>query len=125
MPRWSSWRSRTPWRNAGRSGDHRTVAEASPTWQTGHNQPPAQDGSVRPVGSSVSWWSPNPASRGAQLDSGRPPAHSPGRSDRVPSQPSGRRIDDADTIKSARGIVRGQPPGRYDVDEIRAESIRT
>jgi hypothetical protein len=30
-------------------------------------------------------------------------------------------IDDADTIEGARGIVRGQAPGRYDVDEIRAE----
>jgi hypothetical protein len=30
-------------------------------------------------------------------------------------------IDDADTIEGARGIVRGQSPGRYDVDEIRAE----
>jgi hypothetical protein len=30
-------------------------------------------------------------------------------------------IDDADTIDGARAIVRGQPPGRYDVDEIRAE----
>ena len=28
--------------------------------------------------------------------------------------------DDADTIEGARGIVEGQPPGRYDVDEIRA-----
>jgi hypothetical protein len=32
-------------------------------------------------------------------------------------------IDDADTIEGARGIVRGQSPGRYDVDEIRAESF--
>jgi hypothetical protein len=30
-------------------------------------------------------------------------------------------IDDADTIEGAREIVRGQPPGRYDVDEIRAD----
>ena len=30
-------------------------------------------------------------------------------------------IDDADTIEGARGIVQGQPTGRYDVDEIRAE----
>jgi hypothetical protein len=33
----------------------------------------------------------------------------------------GEGIDDADTIEGARGIVRGHPPGRYDVDEIRAE----
>jgi hypothetical protein len=33
----------------------------------------------------------------------------------------GEGIDDADTIEGARGIVRGQPPDRYDVDEIRAE----
>jgi hypothetical protein len=33
----------------------------------------------------------------------------------------GEGIDDADTIEGAWGIVRGQPPGRYDVDEIRAE----
>jgi hypothetical protein len=32
-------------------------------------------------------------------------------------------IDDADTIDGARGIVRGQPPARYDVDEIRAEPL--
>lgn len=32
-------------------------------------------------------------------------------------------IDDADTIEGARGIVRGQPPGRYDVDEIRADPL--
>ena len=30
-------------------------------------------------------------------------------------------IGDADTIEGAREIVRGQPPGRYDVDEIRTE----
>jgi hypothetical protein len=33
----------------------------------------------------------------------------------------GEALDEADTIEGARGIVRGQPPGRYDVDEIRAE----
>jgi hypothetical protein len=33
----------------------------------------------------------------------------------------GEGIDDADTLKGARGIVQGQPPGRYDVDEIRAD----
>jgi hypothetical protein len=33
----------------------------------------------------------------------------------------GEGIDDADDIEGAREIVRGQPPGRYDVDEIRAE----
>jgi hypothetical protein len=33
----------------------------------------------------------------------------------------GENIDDADTIGGAREIVRGQEPGRYDVDEIRAE----
>src|SRR5262249_26779004 len=31
----------------------------------------------------------------------------------------GEGIDDADTIEGARGIVRGQSPGRYEVDEIR------
>jgi hypothetical protein len=30
-------------------------------------------------------------------------------------------IDDAETIEGAREIVRSEPPGRYDVDEIRAE----
>ena len=33
----------------------------------------------------------------------------------------GEGIDDADSIEGARGIVQGQPAGRYDVDEIRAE----
>ena len=33
----------------------------------------------------------------------------------------GEGIEDADTIDGAREIVRGQPSGRYDVDEIRAE----
>jgi hypothetical protein len=33
----------------------------------------------------------------------------------------GEGIDDADTLEGAREIVRGQSPGRYDVDEIRAE----
>jgi hypothetical protein len=33
----------------------------------------------------------------------------------------GQGIDDADTLDGARQVVRGQPPGRYDVDEIRAE----
>jgi hypothetical protein len=37
----------------------------------------------------------------------------------------GEGIDDADTLEGARGIVRGQPPGRYDVDEIRAEPFRS
>ena len=35
----------------------------------------------------------------------------------------GEGIDDADTIEGARGIVRGQSAGRYDVDEIRDESF--
>jgi hypothetical protein len=33
----------------------------------------------------------------------------------------GEGIDDTDTHEGARGIVQGQLPGRYDVDEIRAE----
>jgi hypothetical protein len=37
----------------------------------------------------------------------------------------GEGIDDADTIEGARAIVRGQPPGRYDVDEIQAEPFPT
>jgi hypothetical protein len=32
-------------------------------------------------------------------------------------------LDDADTIEGAREIVRGQTRGRYDVEEIRAESF--
>jgi hypothetical protein len=35
----------------------------------------------------------------------------------------GEGIDDAESIGGARAIVRGQPPGRYDVDEIRAEAM--
>ena len=33
----------------------------------------------------------------------------------------GEGLDDADTIEGAREIVRGEHPGRYDVDEISAE----
>jgi hypothetical protein len=33
----------------------------------------------------------------------------------------GEGIDDADSIEGARQVVWGQPPDRYDVDEIRAE----
>jgi hypothetical protein len=33
----------------------------------------------------------------------------------------GEGIGDVDTIESVREIVRGQPAGRFDVDEIRAE----
>ena len=33
----------------------------------------------------------------------------------------GEGIADADTIEGARGIVQGQPPGRYYLDEIQAE----
>jgi hypothetical protein len=33
----------------------------------------------------------------------------------------GEGIDDADTIAGAWAIVGGQPPGRYGIDEIRAE----
>ena len=33
----------------------------------------------------------------------------------------GEGIDDADTINGARQIVGAQPPGRYNIDEIRAE----
>jgi hypothetical protein len=33
----------------------------------------------------------------------------------------GEGIDDANTMEGAREIVRVQPPGRYDVDEIWAE----
>jgi hypothetical protein len=33
----------------------------------------------------------------------------------------GEGIDDADTIEGAREIVRGQPTGRHDLDEIRAD----
>jgi hypothetical protein len=32
-------------------------------------------------------------------------------------------IDDADTLDGARAIVQGQPVGRYDIDEIRADSF--
>jgi hypothetical protein len=35
----------------------------------------------------------------------------------------GEGIDGADTIEGAQEIVRGQSPGRYDVDEIRAEPL--
>ena len=35
----------------------------------------------------------------------------------------GEGLDDVDTIDGARQLVQGQPPGRYDVDEIRAESF--
>jgi hypothetical protein len=33
----------------------------------------------------------------------------------------GKGIDDADTRQGAREIVRSEPPGRYDVDEMRTE----
>jgi hypothetical protein len=33
----------------------------------------------------------------------------------------GEGLDDSDTIEGAREVVCGQPPGRYDVDKIRAE----
>jgi hypothetical protein len=35
----------------------------------------------------------------------------------------GEGIDDAETIGGAREIVRGRPPGRYDVDEVRAKPL--
>lgn len=35
----------------------------------------------------------------------------------------GEGIDDAETIEGAREIVRGEPPSRYEVDEIRAVPI--
>ena len=35
----------------------------------------------------------------------------------------GKGIVDAESIEGAREIVRGQPPGRYDVDEIRSEPL--
>ena len=38
---------------------------------------------------------------------------------------NGEGIEDADTIEGAREIVQGQPPGCYDVDEIRAERARS
>jgi hypothetical protein len=34
---------------------------------------------------------------------------------------NGEGLDDADTIEGVRETVRCQPPGRYDVDEIRAK----
>jgi hypothetical protein len=37
----------------------------------------------------------------------------------------GEEIEDADTIDGAREIVRDQPSGRYDVDEIQAEPFRS
>ena len=37
----------------------------------------------------------------------------------------GEGIDITDTIEGAREIVRGQPPGRYDVDEITAGPFPT
>jgi hypothetical protein len=37
----------------------------------------------------------------------------------------GEGIDDADTIEGARQVVWGQPPGRYDVDEIRTEPFQS
>ena len=33
----------------------------------------------------------------------------------------GKGLGDADTIEGAREIVQGQPPGRYEVDEMRAQ----
>jgi len=30
-------------------------------------------------------------------------------------------IDDVDAIEASREIVRGQPPSRYDLDEVRVE----
>jgi hypothetical protein len=35
----------------------------------------------------------------------------------------GEGIDDAETIEVGRVIVRGQPPGRYDVDEIQPDPL--
>jgi hypothetical protein len=37
----------------------------------------------------------------------------------------GEGIDDADTLEGARGAVRGQSTGRYDVDEIRTEPFHS
>jgi hypothetical protein len=37
----------------------------------------------------------------------------------------GEGIDDAEKVEGARQVVRGQPPGRYDVDEIRADPLRS
>ena len=33
----------------------------------------------------------------------------------------GEGLDDADAIEGAHQLVKGQPPGRYDVDDIRAD----
>src|SRR5262245_21957162 len=63
----------------------------------------------------------NPVSRGGRSVTSRPrhPSHSGAAMFRVSQRGEG--IDDADTIDGAREIVRGQSPGRYEVDEIRAE----
>jgi hypothetical protein len=77
--------------------------------------------SVRPghsaVGEVIPQSSPNPVSRGGcNLDR---PASAPSRVGgamfRVTHRGEG--LDDTDTLEGARGIVRGQSPGRYDVDE--------
>jgi hypothetical protein len=46
---------------------------------------------------------------------------SPGSATTFRVSHKGEGIDDADTIEGAWAIVQGQSPGRYDVDEIRAE----
>jgi hypothetical protein len=47
----------------------------------------------------------------------------PGRATVFRVSRRGEGIDDADTIEGAQEIVRGQSPGRYDLDEIRAQPL--
>jgi hypothetical protein len=63
----------------------------------------------------------NPASRGGLTLGWAGPGTITRRRAMLRVSHGGEGLDDAETLEGAREIVRGQSPGRYDVDEIRAE----
>jgi hypothetical protein len=63
------------------------------------------------------------ASRGATLQRSASASLPDRRATTFRVSHKGEGIDDTDSIEGAREIVRGQQPGRYHVDEIRAEPL--
>jgi hypothetical protein len=102
------------------------IGASRPLWQTGPSPADGQGGecpagpALDAVNRRASASHPTPSAEVACSSVGRPRHHSPVGRAMFRVSHRGEGIDD-DTLEGARGIVRGQLPGSYAVDEIRAE----
>jgi hypothetical protein len=133
---WLSWRrrinrllrtgrcTRPGRRRAGQRLCHRHQGSALAEWIEPDNDQAGASGRVFGALGCTGIREPsNPVSRGGRLIA-RASAPSPGGGAMFRVSHRGEGIDDADTLEGARRIVRGQPPGRYDVDEISSVPCR-